>query len=114
MGNQPDSDIQSVPRVRPIPVKKKSSLPLLAVILVAVVIVAGIAYYLRPAITKAVPLNEQVTLTGILYAGDSSSAVVDGKIVHEQDTINGVKVIKIYEDKVEFEKAGKRWTQQVK
>ncbi|GAI29692.1 unnamed protein product, partial [marine sediment metagenome] len=37
----------------------------------------------------------------------------DGKIVHEQDTINGVKVIKIYEDKVEFEKAGERWTQQV-
>ncbi|MBA7634469.1 hypothetical protein ES703_42054 [subsurface metagenome] len=113
LGNQPDPAVQSVPRVRPVSVKKKSSFPLLAVILAAVVIMAGIAYYLRPATTKAVPLNKQVALTGILYAGDNSSAVVDGKIVHEQDTINGVKVIKIHKDKVEFEKAGKRWTQQV-
>ncbi|GAI72272.1 unnamed protein product [marine sediment metagenome] len=86
---------------------------MLAVILAAVVIVAGTAYYLRAAIKKPGPSNKDVALTGILYAGDSSSAVVNGKIVHEEDTINGVKIIKIYKDKVEFEKTGKRWTQQV-
>lgn len=115
LGNQPGADIQSAPRVRPISVKKKSNFPLLVVLLAAAVIVAGIAYYhLRPAITKAAPSNKDVALTGILYAGDNSSAVVDGKIVHERDTINGMKVIKIHRDKVEFERAGKRWTQKVK
>ena len=107
--------MQPVPRVRPISVKKKSNSLLLVVLLgLAVVIVAGTVYYLRPATTKAEPLNKDVALTGILYAEGNSSAVVDGKIVHEEDTINGVKVIKIHRDKVEFERAGERWTQQVK
>jgi hypothetical protein len=121
LGNQPgagmqsDSDIQSVPRVRPISVKKKSNSLLLVVLLaLAVVIVGGTVYYLRPATTKAEPSNKDVALTGILYTEGNSSAVVDGKIVHEQETMNGVKVIKIHEDKVEFERAGERWTQQVK
>jgi hypothetical protein len=115
LGNQPDAATQSVPRVRPISVKKKSNSLLLVVLLAAaVVIVAGAVYYLRPATTKAGPSHKDIALTSILYAGDSSSAVVDGKIVHEQETINGVKVIKIHKDKVEFEKAGERWTQQVK
>jgi len=120
LGNQPgagmqsDSDIQSVPRVRPVPEKKKSSFPLLVVILAAAVIVAGTVYYLRAATKNTEPSHKDVALTGILYAEGSSSAVVDGKIVHEEDTINGVKIIKIHKDKVEFERAGKRWTQQVK
>jgi len=115
LANQPDAATQSAPRVRPVSGKKKSSSLLLVVLLgLAVVIVAGTVYYLRPATTKAAPLNKDVALTGILYAGDNSSAVVDGKIVHEGETINGVKVIKIHKDKVEFERAGKRWTQKVK
>lgn len=115
LGNQPDVAIQSAPRVRPVSEKKKSNSLLLVVLLgLAVVIVAGTVYYLRPATTKAAPSNKDVALTGILYAGDNSSAVVDGKIVHEEETINGMKVIKIHRDKVEFERAGKRWTQKVK
>jgi len=110
---QSGSDIQSVPRVRPVSEKKKSSFLLLAVILAAAVIVAGTAYYLRAATKNTEPLNKDVALTGILYAEGSSSAVVDGKIVHEEDTINGVKIIKIHKDKVEFERAGEKWTQQV-
>jgi len=115
LGNQPDPATQSVPRVRPISGKKKSSSLLLVVLLgLAVVIVGGTVYYLRPATTKAAPSSKQVALTGILYAQGNQSAVVDGKIVHEGDTINGVKVIKIHKDKVEFESAGKTWTQKVK
>ena len=48
---------------------------------------------------------------GILYDKDNPSAIIDSKILKEGDTIHGVKVIKIYEDKVEFEKNSKRWTQ---
>lgn len=111
---QPDSGIQHAPRVRPVAVKKKSNSLMLVVLLAAAVIVAGFAYYhLRPATTKAVPTEKNVALTGILYAGDNSSAVVDGKIVHEGDTINGVKVIKIHEHEVEFERAGETWMQRV-
>jgi len=115
LGNQPGAGVQSAPRVRPISVKKKSNSLLLVVLLaLAVVIVGGTVYYLRPATTKAGPSNKDIALTGILYAEGNSSAVVDGKIVHEGDTINGAKVIKIHRDKVEFERASKRWTQQVK
>ncbi|MHC4596275.1 MAG: MFS transporter [Planctomycetota bacterium] len=113
-GNQPDPATQSAPRVRPIPAKKKNNSFLLVVLLaLAVVIVAGTVYYLRPASTKAETLNKDVVLTGILYVEGNSSAVVDGKIVHEGDTINGAKVIKIHEDKVDFERAGETWTQRV-
>ncbi len=68
------------------------------------------------------------TVTGILYSEDKPSAVVNGRIVHIGDTIHGVKVVKIHQEKlvnvkgkhyskrletakVEFEKNGIRWTQ---
>jgi len=114
LGNQPDPATQHLPCVRPISAKKKNNSFLLVVLLgLAVVIVAGIVYYLRPAAAKAEPSHNDVILTGILYTKDHSSAVIDGQIVHEGDTINGAKVIKIHEDKVEFESAGQTWTQQV-
>jgi hypothetical protein len=37
--------------------------------------------------------------------------VVKWKLIHEGDIINDVKIVKIYEDEVEFEKDGHRWTQ---
>ena len=52
-------------------------------------------------------------VTGILYS-DKPSAIVDHKMVHEWDTVHGVAVIKIYEDKVKFQKDGKRWEQKVR
>jgi len=52
-------------------------------------------------------------VTGILYSEDKPSAVVGSQIVHEGDTLCGVNVVKIYKNKVEFEKSGKRWTQLV-
>ncbi|MCP4263736.1 MAG: GspB domain-containing protein [Planctomycetes bacterium] len=52
-------------------------------------------------------------VAGIVYSPDKSSAVVNNKIVHEGDTIQGVAVVKIYEDKVIFEKSGNRWEQAV-
>jgi len=53
-------------------------------------------------------------VTGIVYGGDKPSAMVSGEIVREGDTIFGVKVVKIFKDRVEFEKDGKKWRQKVK
>ena len=50
---------------------------------------------------------------GIVYSSEKPSTVVDHQIVHEGETIHGVVVVKIYKDKVEFEKNGKKWEQKV-
>lgn len=57
-------------------------------------------------------------VVGIVFSEYNPSAVVGDLIVHEGDTIQGdtfipVKVVKIYKDRIEFEKNGKNWTQQV-
>jgi len=52
-------------------------------------------------------------VTGILYSKDDPSAVIDGQIVHEGDTIHGAEVVKIHRDKIEFEKSRKKWMQKV-
>lgn len=84
----------------------------------AVVIVAGIVYHFwptiksLPALTKAaVVSNKNVSLTGIFYTEDNPAAVVDGKIVHEDDMIGDVRVLKIHKHKVEFERSSRRWSQ---
>lgn len=51
---------------------------------------------------------------GIVYSSEKPSAVVDHKIVHEGEKIHGVAVVKIYIDKVEFEKNSKKWEQKVR
>lgn len=86
----------------------------------AVVIVAGVAYRFWPKaeglwqkVSAAVVSNE-VSLTGILYTQDNPLAIVDGKIVHEGDTIGGVRILKIHKDDVEFERSGRQWSQRMR
>jgi hypothetical protein len=50
-------------------------------------------------------------ITGITYNENKSFAVIGTHIVGEGDTIDGVKIIKINKETVEFEKDGKSWTQ---
>jgi len=52
-------------------------------------------------------------VAGITYSEERPLAVIDEKVVHEGDTIHGVRIVKIYRDKVEFEKNGQRWNQKV-
>lgn len=52
-------------------------------------------------------------VTGIIYSADRPAAAIDRKIVHEGDAIGGVKVVKIYRDRVVFGKKGKGWDQKV-
>jgi len=54
-------------------------------------------------------------VTGICYSSDRPSAVINNKtIVYEGDAIDGVTIVKIYKDKVEFTKNGKNWALKIK
>ena len=50
-------------------------------------------------------------VSGIAYVKDNPSVIIDSKLLKEGQTIHGVKIIKIHEAEVEFEKDGHRWTQ---
>ena len=79
---------------------------MLQLLVMAAVIVVFAGYYLS---TKPRP----GTVTGILYTAESPSAVIDGQVVKEGDTIHGVKVIKTHKAEVEFRKDRKVWKQRV-
>jgi len=65
---------------------------------------------LRAAAPRAkVPPKGMVT--GIVRSEDISTAVVGTQVVREGETIDGITVVKIHDDRVEFEKASQRWTQ---
>lgn len=69
---------------------------------------------LKEEALKPKPKATHGVVTGILYCADGPLAIVDGKVVHEGDIMHGVKVVKIYKDKVDFAKNGKKWEQQVR
>ncbi len=52
-------------------------------------------------------------LASILYSARMSSVVIDDQILHEGETIHGVKVVRIHEDTVELAKDDERWQQKV-
>jgi len=52
-------------------------------------------------------------LASILYSARVSSVVIDGQILHEGETIHGVKVVRIHEDTVELAKNDEKWQQRV-
>ena len=59
------------------------------------------------------PQTGQIVVKSILYSQGNPSAVVGSEIVHQGDIVLGATVVKIDENTVEFEKDGKRWTQEV-
>jgi hypothetical protein len=61
----------------------------------------------------AEPEAEKLIIKSILHSDSRPSAVIGASIVHEGDKVLGATVLKIHKDAVEFEKDGKRWTQQV-
>lgn len=88
------------------------------VFLMAIVILGPVAYYLWKAdlISPALDIlpTGKVVVTAIVYGEENASAIVSDKVVHEGDIIDNCKVVKIYRDKVEFEKDGKRFTKHVR
>ena len=52
-------------------------------------------------------------VVGIICSTENPTALINNEIVHEGDTINGVRVIEISRDKIQFEKNSSVWTQKV-
>ena len=64
--------------------------------------------------TEATPSPDSYcVVTGILFSEESPLAVINGNVIGEGKSVNGVKVIKIHQDYVEFENANHRWSQKV-
>lgn len=63
--------------------------------------------------SSELPESKYGIVTGILYSQDNPVAIIAGEILHEGDTVENVKLVKIYTDQVEFERKGKRWMQDV-
>jgi hypothetical protein len=58
--------------------------------------------YSPVSIFKIKALNPRLTLNGIVSGIGKPAAIIDNKIVEEGASINGAKVVKIYNDKVEL------------
>jgi hypothetical protein len=52
-------------------------------------------------------------LTGIVYTENLKNAIIGENILEEGEVIKGVKIVKINRDSVEFERDGRKWTQEV-
>ena len=76
-------------------------------LIITITAIAGTSLYINNVISR------QGLVTGILYAGDESSAIVDGQILRNGDLLNGVTIFKVHRFSVEFEKDGIRWQQRV-
>ena len=68
-----------------------------------------------PAALNSITDKTVGLVKSILYSNDMSSTVNSDNnyILHEENTIHGVTIVKIHKDKVEFAKNGQSWTQKV-
>ena len=56
---------------------------------------------------------EEGLVSGIVFSDDRPAAVVGNQVLYEGDVKNGVTVVKITKEQVQFEKNGRLWTQEV-
>ena len=75
---------------------------------VAAVIVVASVYTLRGS------FHQKGIIGGILYCDEDSTISIDGQVLRNGDTLYGVKVVKIYRDKVKFDKNGLQWEQRIR
>jgi len=64
-------------------------------------------------VKKLLATGRRGLIRGIVSGEDGFTALVDSQAVREGDSIYGVTVVKIYPDKVEFERNGTLWTQEL-
>ncbi len=55
-----------------------------------------------------------IIIRDIVYSKDKPSAVIGTRIFYEGDEVNGMTIIKINRDSIEFEKDGEKWEQNVR
>jgi len=65
------------------------------------------------AISAGAVVQGNLSVRGIVYSTNKPSAIISGQVLFEGESIGDIRVCKIQKDSVEFEKNGKRWTQQV-
>ena len=74
-------------------------------------------YFRDPMVFGSSGQDQQVQtgpiVKGIVYSEDHPCAVIGERIVSVGDTVNGVTVVKINTDSVEFTDGDKTWTQKV-
>lgn len=98
---QPKEEVAQPKRSISSPPKKRAKFWFL---LVANMIVWTVVYYFWAV--------DRGMVGGVIYNTENPSALVRGELVHEGETIDGYKVIKIHRDRVVLEKDGKyvtRW-----
>lgn len=69
-----------------------------------------------PVILQTAPeetSTEQWTVKGILFSKTNPSAIINNEVLSEGQTFNGITIVKITKNTVEFEANGKRWAQTV-
>lgn len=66
-----------------------------------------------PDVDPVVKSPNKGLVRGIVYTDEVGSALIDETIVQAGSIIDGVRVLRIHAGGVDFEKAGRRWTQKV-
>lgn len=119
---------------KPAPIKKSAPAPMgkFKILLLVLANVALLAYaynrwapesFWRPGKSlsgfgKIIPsLNffetSKVKVTGIMYYDENPAALISGRVVYEGDVVEGCRVVKIHEDRVEFQKNGNHFTEKL-
>jgi hypothetical protein len=96
---------------------KLDKILILLALTIAILVAVGLVFpdkaaEIRSMITRSEPETPRL-IKGIVYTEDSPSVLIGSQIVSEGDTIDGITVIRIGEDRVEFGRNGRRWTQVV-
>ena len=64
-------------------------------------------------VKKLLATGRKGLIRGIVSGEDGFTALIDDQAVREGDSIYGATVVKIHQDKIEFERNGTRWTQEL-
>jgi len=88
-------------------------------LLTAAVILVMLGCHLRGPNKQTISQNDsdrsrKGLVSGIFYSDDRPSALVGGKLVHEGDALQNIRVARIYADKVEFKNGNNAWLQKVR
>lgn len=91
---------------------------------IAAVLAFSLLYPAASPVSMAAPDNSATELSesevfaeglvsGIVFSDDRPAAVVGNQVLYEGDVKNGVTIVKITKEQVQFEKNGRLWTQEV-
>jgi hypothetical protein len=74
----------------------------------------GVLYRLLSFVASGQGGEATGQVTGIIHSDDKPSAVIGSSLVHEGDTLYGVRIVKVNSNNVEFEMDGQTWSQRLR